>query len=293
MKKILILLIVCLMITGLFTANVSADSSKLPGAVMLFDETPRFIRGTLPNERQDVYVDYDNLVVDFEPLNERTTGKYKGKLAISDARFSFFAGDELAEEGILEEYPIFVMRVKLSRAIVNGSAVANENEGFSEIMLSMNNKDNAKSLGQFYFENTTEWQLVVVDLNTVEGLEDGSLVAIRIDPVEAVVEEPLTIEIEYIALFDSMSSIDGFNGDLNSLTPTQEPTTAPTEAPVTEAPATEAPATEVPATDVPSTKAPDNNTSEVPNKDSGCGASSAVAQVMFVLGIAIIIKKRK
>lgn len=51
---------------------------------------------------------------------------------------------------------------------------------------------------------------------------------------------------------------------------------------------TEAPATEVPATEAPeATKAPANE------EKGGCGSSSAIAQVMLVLGAALIIKKKK
>lgn len=78
--------------------------------------------------------------------------------------------------------------------------------------------------------------------------------------------------------------------------PTQAPATeAPTEAPATDeptqAPTAAAPATDAPATEAPATSAPSSATQE--EKDGGCGSSSAIAQVMLVLGAALIIKKRK
>lgn len=58
--------------------------------------------------------------------------------------------------------------------------------------------------------------------------------------------------------------------------PTEAPTEVPTEAP-TEAPATEAPkATEAPA-----------------EEEGGCGSSVAIAQIMLILGVAVVLKKRK
>lgn len=65
----------------------------------------------------------------------------------------------------------------------------------------------------------------------------------------------------------------------------EDPTPAPTQVPTATPEATEVPATEVPATDAP-TEAP-------AKKDGGCGSSSAVAQVMLILGAALIIKKKK
>lgn len=65
-------------------------------------------------------------------------------------------------------------------------------------------------------------------------------------------------------------------------------TEAPTDAPeVTDAPQapTDAPATQAPGT---ATQAPTTD-----DEKGGCGSSSAVAQVMLILGVAIIIKKRK
>ena len=72
-------------------------------------------------------------------------------------------------------------------------------------------------------------------------------------------------------------------------------TEAPTEVPEITPPADDtdtqptepaAPATEAPATQAPSTAAPKS-------EDGGCGSSAAVAQVMLVLGAALIIKKKK
>lgn len=71
-----------------------------------------------------------------------------------------------------------------------------------------------------------------------------------------------------------------------TLEPTAEPTAtpAPTEAP-TEVP-TEAP-TEVPATEAPkATEAP-------AEEEGGCGSSVAIAQIMLILGAAVVLKKRK
>lgn len=57
---------------------------------------------------------------------------------------------------------------------------------------------------------------------------------------------------------------------------------------VTQAPATPTPdPTQVPATEVPSTDVPKAE------EKGGCGSSSAIAQVMLVLGAALIIKKKK
>ena len=57
-------------------------------------------------------------------------------------------------------------------------------------------------------------------------------------------------------------------------TATPAPTEVPTPAPATEAPkATEAPAEE--------------------KEEGGCGSSMAIAQIMLVLGAAVVIKKRK
>ena len=67
----------------------------------------------------------------------------------------------------------------------------------------------------------------------------------------------------------------------------------PTQAPATEAPATEAPATDALTTEVPATKAPTTNVTDADDDKGGCGGSSAIAQVILVLGIALLIKKGK
>ncbi|MBE7067360.1 MAG: carbohydrate-binding protein [Ruminococcaceae bacterium] len=62
----------------------------------------------------------------------------------------------------------------------------------------------------------------------------------------------------------------------------------------TEAP-TEAPATEVPtaAPTLAPTENPTQAPTEAPTEEKSCGSSSAIAQVMLILGVALIIKKKK
>ena len=113
------------------------------------------------------------------------------------------------------------------------------------------------------------------------------MVSFRFDPFSTV-ESESTVDIAWMAFFDSVASATAFDGDFDKLyaTPTPDPNATPTPTPVpTETPkATTAP-TQVPldATRVPATT----------NNDKGCGSSSAVAQVMLVLGAALIIKKKK
>ena len=64
-----------------------------------------------------------------------------------------------------------------------------------------------------------------------------------------------------------------------------EATSVPTEAPATEAP------TETP-TAAP-TENPTQAPTEAPAEEKSCGSSSAIAQVMLILGAALILKKRK
>lgn len=68
----------------------------------------------------------------------------------------------------------------------------------------------------------------------------------------------------------------------------EEPTQAPTQVPTATPEATATPEiTQAPATDVPKTAEPAKKESK------GCGSSSAIAQVMLILGAALIIKKKK
>lgn len=177
-----------------------------------------------------------------------------------------------------QEYPVLLMKVRKSAGTpATGQFFFNTSEfkGWS-----------AKGSVSFSYADTTDWQLVVVNFGSNTNFK-GRMVSFRFDPFSTV-ESESTVDIAWMAFFDSVASATAFDGDFDKLyaTPTPDPNATPTPTPVpTETPkATTAP-TQVPldATRVPATT----------NNDKGCGSSSAVAQVMLVLGAALIIKKKK
>lgn len=138
------------------------------------------------------------------------------------------------------------------------------------------------------YQNTTDWQYVIFNFNSngKYSQPDAILNKIRFDPFTTENQDAV-IDIEYILFFTNKESAQTWDGVFDFIPP------APTQVPSTPTPQiTQAPATEIPATEAPSTDAAPPTAQNKP-KSGGCGSSCAIAQVMLVLGVALIIKKKK
>lgn len=186
----------------------------------------------------------------------------------------------LARSGVKDlscaEYPVLVMKMRKSEGTSNQGEFffdTTEFKGWS-----------VKGSVKFTYQDTTDWQLVIVDFGNNTNFK-GNMRAFRYDPFPSC-SQPSTVEIAWMAFFSDLEVAKAFDGDFEKLyatptpdpnatpTPTMEPTTAPTQALVTNVP-------------VDATRPP-----VAPEKKEGCG-SSGIAQVMVILGAALIIKKKK
>lgn len=206
-----------------------------------------------------------------------------------DPKFAINAKGELLELE-LSESPVLVLKVKFSRPIT-------EEEGYSQIFFYTTDHGEVTAEQRsikFNPQATTDWHLIVVDLNDntffADGAYGGELKYIRYDPCLKVLGEELTIEVDWMAAFESKEALEGFDGDMKALlaTPIPDPTEIPEQTPTREPTATPE-ATKVPvnATRAPVTQAP------AEKESSGCGAGVGLAQVLLVLGATLVIKRKK
>ncbi|MBE7067014.1 MAG: hypothetical protein E7385_05630 [Ruminococcaceae bacterium] len=277
-RKLLAMLIACIMIISLFSINAFASDEGTSEA----DKAGGYF--FFADAEYDTHYKSGNTLDYAETIDEGVAiGVKAGKTDVK-CTFTFSDYDTTVYGTDLVKYPILVARIKISRELTDSDT------GSPAFLISDSTQTLKDKTFSFTLENTTEWQTIVLDLAAMQadkfsGAESLPFYKLRFDPLNKSVDGELEYIIQYIAFFENTEVIADFDGDLEKflgLAPvaTEEPTEAPTEAP-TEEP-TEAPATEVPST-------------EAPKKDDkgGCGSSSAIAQVMLVLGAALIIKKKK
>ena len=218
-----------------------------------------------------------------------------------DPQIQFMFNDISMEEGIfVEKYPIMLMKVR--RCDETDPLVG-------EIFFYTETSTGAKAGNNFRFdyENTLEWQTVMIDLSANKRCRDY-FTGMRFDVFDHAPEGG-TLEIEWITFFESKEAAQKFNGDFSAYqkatpVPTQTPTEKPTEA-------TAAPV----ATDVPETAKPtdnggnsgeqnqgdkDNsgNNEKTDKKGANVGLIIGIAAGVIVLALAIVLivskaKKKK
>ena len=145
------------------------------------------------------------------------------------------------EEGILvEKYPIMLMKV---RRLNDTDPVTGEVFFFTETSPG----PKAGNSFLFNYENTLDWQYVLIDLSSNKRCRDY-LTGIRFDVFDHAPEGG-ELDVAWITFFETKSAAQKFNGDFSPYVkatevPTAKPTAAPTEVPKpTDAAPTQAPAT--------------------------------------------------
>ena len=281
-RKLLALIISFVMVFSLFAVNVMADNEavtvtdKNVGGFFFLTDLEKSNHFTVSSTMEYVETVEDGLAMS----PKAGKGDPKCTLTFSEVDSSFYGTDFV-------KYPIIVARVKLSRTLVEGESKKGD---FFLTDTTAEFKDKSYS---FTYAETTDWQTVIIDTSSkTSSFSELLLYKLRIDPCGAV-DSDIEFIFQYVAFFDTMEAAQAFDGDLYKLLGADAPATeAPatevpaTNAPATDAPATDAPATNAPATDAPATKAP------VDEEKGGCGSSSAIAQVMIILGAALVIKRR-
>lgn len=281
-KRILALVLGLMLLLGLSTVSMAAnDNEKLieleksRGAHIFFSDETSYSCISRDDTRQiiDGYLN-----VYFEDQ-------------LKDPKFTIFAKEGLAALD-LEIYPVLVMRARLSRVLT-------EEDGIAQIFFYTTEQGEVGAEDRsmkFSLEQTTDWQLIIVDLNDNTFFANkeygGMLQNFRFDPCRQAAGGEVTLEIDWIAFFDNKEVLEGFDGDLEAVidgpvaTPTEQtgdateaPTQAPTATPeVTKVPvdATRAPVAEKPADE----------------EEGGCGSSAALCQVMLILAAAVVIRRK-
>jgi hypothetical protein len=182
------------------------------------------------------------------------------------------------------EHPI--MLIKLRRVNDTDPTVA-------EIFFYTEDSPGAKAGNNFRFdyENTTDWQYVMIDLSSNRRCR-VYFTGFRFDMFDHAPDGG-ELEVAWVTFFDTKEAAQNFNGDFSPYivvtpAPTKKPTAEPTAEP-TQAPATELPdVTSAPATDVPA-KTGDKSGDEKGNKVNpaifvviGVVAAAAVAAVIII-----------
>lgn len=274
MKKVMALVIACVLAIGIFSINAFAADEKLPGGTFFTADAVKKVHyrigGTLNGDEcgggsgEPVYV--------------------TGKNDISYITFTL-QDDDPALGMNIADYPILVCGVSVSREFAEGEA------------RSFKMQVNGGTTMAVQLQSTTDLQLAVFVCT-----EGGSLETIKPYFSKGANNVIQTYTLEYFAFFKDSAQVnilrDVYKCDLDAYIAAggSEEIPVATEIPSTQAPVTNAPtdngeATQAPATEVPATKAPATEPKD--ENKGGCGSSGAIAQVMLILGAALIIKKRK
>ncbi len=176
-----------------------------------------------------------------------------------------------------EDYPVLLFKVKRSE----GSPLTGQ--------FFFNTTDfggpSAAGAVSFPYEDTVDWQMVPVNLGSNTNYT-GDIISFRYDPFSST-EADCTVEIEWIAFFQSMEAAKNFNGDF-----TQFETATPSPSGETPTPA---PATTATATAKTPAPAKTSNTSESGGMDTTTVILIAVAAaaVVAIVVVLIIVKRKK
>ena len=232
MKKAIALVIACVMAIGLFSINVFADDSKLPGGYFFFKNAVKDSSGIN-------YKIGNSLSTNSSKTKEEGV-QLKSKKESPYCTFTWVEGDTLWGTDV-DAYPYAVLKVKLDR--VPGETDENY------IGISINDAGptvggssgiNYDSYLDVQYAATTDWQLVTLDLS---GLQLGDLEKFQLFLMKKIdTSAHITFLYEYIAFFKSTAEIDvlqnSFGGDLAAYIaaggevaqepPVDEPVTPPT-----------------------------------------------------------------
>jgi hypothetical protein len=171
-----------------------------------------------------------------------------------------------------DEYPIMLIRLKRPEGSpLTGEIMFNTTDFPGPVL--------GASVGVTY-EDTTEWQDVIVDLSANKNYK-GELLTFRYDIVHMSDKEYL-FEIEYILFFGTVEAARNF--DMSTL-PTPSPTPESTPTPEK---------TSVPAkTETAATQSPRNEEKGGTNNDVILGVAAAVSAVSAVVVVVIVARKRR
>lgn len=184
------------------------------------------------------------------------------------------------------EYPIIAMRVKLTapkdfgdgEAFMYTSSISGATGGYSTTIK--------------YDYTNTDWQTICIDPTANKTFQTNAVdnedcwLGFRFDVYCGTPTEESTLEIQWIAFFQSTEAAMAFDGDFSNLPTPVPPTSAPTEAPKTDAPNVDV------KTDSQSTEAP---ATEKPAEKKGCGSviAGGIAVVSVMAAAAVILRKKE
>ncbi|MBE7067445.1 MAG: hypothetical protein E7385_07845 [Ruminococcaceae bacterium] len=224
MKKVMALVIACIMAIGVFSISVAAADSKLPGGHFFF-------KNAVKDSSTGINYKIGNTLSTNSSKTKEEGVQLKSKKPSPYCTFTFVEGDGLYGTDV-DAYPYAVLKVKMDRA----PGETDENFiGFNVNGMKINDEDYL----DVSYAATTDWQLVTLDLS---GQQLGNLENFKLFLMKKIDESAhITFLYEYIAFFKSTAEIDvlqnSFGGDLAAYiaaggevateTPS-EPTPAPT-----------------------------------------------------------------
>lgn len=194
MKKVMALVIACIMAIGIFSINAFADDSKLPGGYIYTEELKY---GSTENyTASNAHVKAQSSSTNTEGMVYLTVKKGYEKPYNT---FNFKEGDG-AYGTDLTQYPIFVAKVQLSRELLAGE------EGKFCVETGGVKIEEANLI-----KSTTDWQLLVLDLSAanVSSVEKVKLWYFN----KTSADEYITLTWDYFAFFKSTAEVDVLNND--------------------------------------------------------------------------------
>jgi len=242
----------------------ASGKDAAPGAVMRFSDDGAEEYFDATGSRIAAQIENNNLILDI------TAG--------SDPNIFLYASEEAAALDA-EDYPVLLLKLKRSE----GSPLVGQFFFNTTVFTG----PSAAGAVSFPYEDTTDWQMVVVNLGSNTNYT-GNIVSYRYDPF-SLTEADCQVEIEWIAFFQSTEAAKNFNGDFTQF---ETETASPSPSGETPAPATAGKAT---AKSTPPSAATPKGT------DSGgidqttmiLLIAGAAAAIIVIVVIVILVKKKK
>lgn len=204
---------------------------------------------------------------------------------VEDSQYPMdFAMTGIAGEVSCKDYPFMALRIKITSGY---------NAGNGEVFLMTTSQGGAKpgySVAVPYDYGTDDWQTAIVNGNGCPGFVTNALenedcwLGMRYDVINQVTQDALTVEVAWIAFFQSEEAALAFDGDFSAL-----PTAEPTEAPTPTAEPTEAP------TAAPTTAPTSAPTTAPAEEKGGCGSvmTGSIAVLAILAGGAMLLGKKR
>lgn len=193
MKKVMALVIACIMAIGIFSINAFADDSKLPGGYIYTKDTVKGTHFSLSNGMAKTKSGGGSGEMTFFTIA-------RGKEAASYVTFTFQDTD--AVKGLnITEYPVLVAKVQLERTFIGNET------GYFGVEINGGSRIEDANL----IQSTTDWQLLVLDLSNanVDSLSTMKLHYIT----NSDATEYLKTTWDYFAFFKSTAEVDVLNND--------------------------------------------------------------------------------